>query len=91
MSTVQISAHISPTTKQELERYADAHGLKKGFVIEDALLHHFQALRELPEDVVVPVRLVVTPDSLGRVVERVQRPRKPTAAMRRLMRGAGQG
>lgn len=91
MSTVQISAHISPTTKQELERYADAHGLKKGFVIEDALLHHFQALRELPEDVVVPVRLVVTPESFSRVGERVQRPRRPTAAMRRLMRGSEQG
>lgn len=91
MSTVQISAHVSPTTKRELERYADAHGLKKGFVIEDALLHHFQALRELPEDVVVPVRLVVTPESFAQVVERVKRPRRPTAAMRRLMRGTGQG
>ena len=91
MTTVQISAHISPTTKQELERYADAHGLKKGFVIEDALLHHFQALRELPEDVVVPVRLVVTPESFAQVVERAQRPRRPTAAMRRLMRSTGQG
>lgn len=90
MSTVQISAHISPTTKQELERYADAHGLKKGFVIEDALLHHLQALRELPEDVVVPVRLVVTTASFAQVVERTQRPRKPTAAMRRLIRGTGQ-
>jgi uncharacterized protein (DUF1778 family) len=91
LPTVQISAHISPTTKQELERYADAHGLKKGFVIEDALLHHLQALRELPEDVVVPVRLVVTPESFAEVVDRVQRPRKPTAAMRRLMKGTGQG
>ncbi len=90
MSTVQISAHISPTTKQELERYADAHGLKKGFVIEDALLHHLQALRELPEDVVVPVRLVLTTASFAQVVERTQRPRKPTAAMRRLIRGTGQ-
>jgi uncharacterized protein (DUF1778 family) len=91
LPTVQISAHISPTTKQALERYADAHGLKKGFVIEDALLHHLQALRELPEDVVVPVRLVVTPESFAEVVDRVQRPRKPTAAMRRLMKGTGQG
>jgi uncharacterized protein (DUF1778 family) len=91
LSTVQISAHISPTTKQELERYADAHGLKKGFVIEDALLHHFQALRELPEDVVVPVRLVVSPDSFAHIVERAQKPRRPTAAMRRLMKGPGQG
>jgi hypothetical protein len=91
VSTVQISAHISTTTKEELERYADAHGLKKGFVIEDALLHHFQALRELPEDVVVPVRLAVTPDSFARVALRLKRPRKPSAAMSRLMKGSARG
>ncbi len=91
MSTLQISAHISPTTKRELERYAESRGLKKGYVIEDALLHHFQALRQLPEDVVVPVRLVVTPESFEKVAERVQRPRKPTAAMRRLMKGRSKG
>jgi hypothetical protein len=91
LPTVQISAHISTTTKRELERYADAHGLKKGFVIEEALLHHFQALRELPEDVVVPVRLSVTLDSFRRVADGVERPRRPTTAMRRLMRGTSRG
>lgn len=91
MSTVQISAHISSTTKIELERYADAHGLKKGYVIEDALLHHLQALRQLPEEVVVPARLVVTPASFERVAGRVLRPRKPTAAMRRLMKAPSKG
>ena len=87
MSTVQISAHISPTTKHELERFADSRGLKKGYVIEEALLHHLQALREIPDDVVVPVRLVVSPAAFTQVAERVQRPRRPTAAMRRLMKG----
>ena len=85
MSTVQISAHISKATKHELERFADARGLKKGYVIEDALLHHLQALREIPDDLVVPVRLVVSPESFALVSERVRRPRRPTAAMRRLM------
>lgn len=88
MSTVQISAHISRATKRELERFADARGLKKGHVIEDALLHHLQALRDLPEDVVVPARLVVTRKSFARVMERMRRPRRPTAAMRALMKEA---
>lgn len=89
MSTVQISAHISRTTKRELERFADARGLKKGHVLEDALLHHLQALREIPEDVVVPVRLLVSPESLIRVAGRVERPRRPTPAMKELMKGSG--
>ncbi len=88
MSTVQISAHISPTTKDELERFADARGLKKGYVIEDALLHHLQALREIPADVVVPVRLVLTSASFSKAAERVLHPRRPTAAMRRLMKAS---
>ena len=91
MSTVQISAHISPATKRQLERFADARGLKKGYVIEEALLHHLQALREIPDDVVVPVRLVVSPASFSEVVERVRQPRRPTAAMRRLMKDPAEG
>ena len=91
MSTVQISAHISQTTKNELERFPEARGLKKGFVIEDAILHHLQALREVPEDVIVPVRLVVSPASLAKVVERIERPRRPSAAMRKLMKGSSRG
>ena len=90
MSTIQISAHISPTTKDELELFADARGLKKGYVIEDALLHHLQALREIPDDVVVPVRLLVSSASFSQVAERVRRPRKPTAAMRRLMKDSSE-
>ena len=90
MSTIQISAHISPTTKEELERFADARGLKKGYVIEDALLHHLQALREIPDDVVVPVRLLLSAASFSQVAGCVRRPRKPTAAMRRLMRDSSE-
>lgn len=36
----QISANVSPETRDLLERYVRARGLKKGFVIEQALLHH---------------------------------------------------
>ncbi len=91
MSTVQISAHVSEATKDALERFAEARGLKKGFVIEDAILHHLQALREVPEDLLVPVRLVVSEASLARIVERVEHPRRPTPAMRKLMKGSSRG
>ena len=87
MSSVQVSAFISESTKEALERYAEAHGLKKGHVIEEALLHHLQALRELPEEVMVPARLVISTRSMEQVAERIVRPRKPSAAMRALMKG----
>jgi len=80
----QISAFISDSTKQALEEYADAHGVKKGYLIEAALLHHFQALRELPLDVIIPARLVVTHDSGQAVLKQIERPQRPTQAMREL-------
>ncbi|MEM1008529.1 MAG: hypothetical protein AAGJ35_05945, partial [Myxococcota bacterium] len=66
------------------EQYVEAHGLKKGQLIEMALLHHLQALSELPADVVIPPRIVVTPKSFEQIMERVEHPKGPTAAMRAL-------
>lgn len=82
----QISAHISTDTSSELDRYVDANGLKKAFVIEQALRHHLRALRELPAEVIVPVEVRVTADAAERLADRMRKPRKPTAAMRALFR-----
>lgn len=80
----QVSAFISDSTKDALERYAEAHGLKKAYLIEEALLHHLQALRELPLDVIIPARLVLTEQSGIEVLDKVAKPRRPTKAMREL-------
>ncbi len=80
----QVSAFISDSTKDALERYAEAHGLKKAYLIEEALLHHLQALRELPLDVIIPARLVVSQESGLEILGRVTKPRRPTKAMRAL-------
>ncbi len=87
MAETQISAYISRTTKQQIEQYADAHGIKKGYLVEEAILHHLQALRELPADIVIPPRLVVTRESFDKVVELIKKPRRPTKALRDLMAG----
>jgi hypothetical protein len=81
---VQISGYVSATTKRLFDRYVEEHGLKKGYLLEEALLHHLQALHELPVDVVIPTRLVVSAASWKKIASRVKRPRKPTAAMKRL-------
>ena len=86
MPEIQISAYISDKTKKLVEDYAEAHGVKKGFLIEEALLHHLQALRELPADVIIPPRLVVTEKTGKQLLARVRRPRRPTKAMRELFR-----
>jgi uncharacterized protein (DUF1778 family) len=85
MADTQISAHISQETKQLIERYADAHGMKKGALVEQALLHHLQALRELPADLIVPPRLELSEASFARAAGLIAKPRKPTKALRALM------
>jgi hypothetical protein len=85
MNETQISAYISEATKLQVERYAKAHGLKEGHLVEEALLHHLQALRELPADIIIPPRLVVTPESFEKVAALVKKPRKPSKALRDLM------
>lgn len=80
---------ISEATKQKLERYAEAHGLKKGRLVEEALLYHLQALHELPADIVIPPRLTLTATSFDEVAQAVDEPREPTQALRDLMAGKG--
>lgn len=84
---VQISAFISAATKDLLEKHARATGLKKGHVVEMALLHHLQALQGIPADLIIPPRLVVSANEGRKLLRRLERPGRPTRSMRELMRG----
>lgn len=81
----QISAFVSRTTKERLDRHVRATGAKKGYLVEQALQHHLQALQELPADIVVHPRLVVGRKSGEAILKEVVRG-KPTSALRKLMR-----
>lgn len=81
----QISALVSRATSELLERHVRATGVKKGHLVEQALRHHLQALQELPADVVVHPRLVVTRKS-GQAIVRQMNTGKPTRALRDLLR-----
>jgi hypothetical protein len=83
----QISALVSRTTREMLERRVRAAGVKKGRLVEQALQHYLVALEQLPADVLVQPRLVVTRKSGEAILEKI-RTAKPTKALRRLMRDA---
>jgi uncharacterized protein (DUF1778 family) len=85
----QISATISAATKEKLDRFTEHHGLKKNFVVEQALLYFMEARRELPEEALIPARLVLDDKAFDRVVELMEHPPAPTKALRELMRGQG--
>lgn len=81
----QISALVSLTTRELLERHVRATGVKKGHLVEQALRHHLQALQELPADIIVHPKLVITRKSGEAVLKQVEKG-KPTQALRDLMR-----
>ena len=83
----QISATVSAATKEKLDRFTESHGLKKNFVVEQALLYFMEARRELPDEALIPTRLVLDGDTFERVVKLLEEPPAPTAALRGLMRG----
>jgi len=85
----QISAHVSDETRAQIAAFVRRSGITKARLIEDALQHHLLALRELPEDIVVPGRLVVTEGCLENIVEALEGDTPPTPALRELMAGNG--
>jgi uncharacterized protein (DUF1778 family) len=83
----QISAHVSEETRALLDETTEARGLKKGHVIEEALVQYLHALRELPADVFVPSRVVLTEASGHEVLASLSQLQSATRALRALMAG----
>ena len=81
----QISAFVSSDTKDQIERYTRSTGVKKNYLVEEALRHHLMALRELPTDIVVHPRIVISVASGKEVTKRLSGSPKPTAKLRALM------
>jgi len=85
----QISATISAATKERLDRFSESHGLKKNFVVEQALLFFMEARRELPDEAFVPARIVLDEKGFDRVIAMLAEPPAPTPDLRELMRARG--
>ena len=85
----QISALVSATTRDLLERHVRATGVKKGHLVEQALRHHLQALHELPADAILHPKIVVSAASGEALARRMASRRRPTKELRKLMTGDG--
>ncbi len=83
----QISATISSATKAELDRFTESRGLKKNHVVEQALLFFMQARRELPDEALIPVRIVLDDDAFDQAAALAEQAPPPPSALRELMGG----
>ena len=82
----QISASISASTKKLLDRFTVNRGLRKNFVVEQALLYFMAARSELPDEAFIPARIVLEDAAFDELVKVIENPGSPTEAMRELMR-----
>lgn len=86
-SSTQISAIISAETRELLERYVAAHGVKKSHLIETAVLHHLSALDSIPADLIIPPVIQVSRSTGNTILDRIENPKPATDAMRALFDG----
>jgi hypothetical protein len=83
----QISATVSAATRNQLDRFTERYGLRKNFVVEQALLYYMEAREELPDEALTSAQLVLEPFAFDTLVDLIASPAGPTAALRELMHG----
>jgi len=81
----QISAQISETTRELMDKHVRRTGVKKGHLVEQALLHHLQALDEIPAEYIIHPRVIVSRKTGEEMLRKAEKP-NPTRALRKLMR-----
>lgn len=84
--STQISATVSADTKKLLDAYTRKRGIKKSFVIEEALRRHLLAVAETPEEYLASPVVRVTPESMRQLADLLADPAEPTRALRDLLR-----
>lgn len=83
----QISARIPGDLKSQFDALVERKGLRKEFVVEEALRFHLRALEEIPAEYIMPTRLVLDAKSSQRVVEALTTPPEASEALAALVRG----
>ncbi|MGB0679586.1 MAG: hypothetical protein ACPGUV_07995 [Polyangiales bacterium] len=84
----QVSATIAASTKVCLDRFSEEFGLRKNYIVEQALLYFIQSRRFLPDEAFTPTRIVLSDAAFVRLVDTLQDDVVATDALRELMRGA---
>jgi len=82
----QISATVSKETKKLLDDYARRRGVKKSFIIEEALRRHLADAGPIPEEFLVSPVVRLSAESIQTLAELLESPPPPTKAMRTLLR-----
>ena len=67
--SVQISAYIQDDVKVKMEQYTSMNGIKKAFLIENAIEHYLQAMHEIPNGIIVPSSISVDTNTFENIMD----------------------
>jgi len=82
---MQLAVELPDRTNALIESYSRKMGLDKNAFIEEALLSHLQALRELPTDFIIPNRIILSEEGMRQVLDLLENPPEPTEALKQLI------
>lgn len=83
----QISAHIAPDTRRLLDAWRERSGLSLRHIVESALHQYLAAVAEVPPDMIIPTRLVVTRASFDAAMSSGEG--EPSQALEEMLDGTG--
>ncbi|CAN2041389.1 Ribbon-helix-helix protein CopG domain-containing protein [Candidatus Magnetomoraceae bacterium gMMP-15] len=86
MQSANISANISFETFKLMEHYVHQKGIQTSILLENAILHYLQAIDYLPEDIIIPPKIIVSKTCGENLLKCIENPSKPTKAMKALFK-----
>ena len=81
--SVQISAYIEDDIKLRMEDYSSKTGIKKGFIIQNALNYYLNAVNDIPINQIVPTDVILSQDEFKRL-EQLDK-KEPTDELKELL------
>jgi uncharacterized protein (DUF1778 family) len=84
-SEMQLAIELPDRTNTMIESYSQKIGIEKNYFIEEALLRHLQALRELPTDIIISSRIMLSGEGMNQVFDLLENPPEPTEDLKKLM------
>jgi len=76
---------LSTSTKERLDLFTERLGMKKNFVVEQAILFFMQSRCELPDEAFIPTRIVLGDEGFEEFVQMIESDDQPTQALVELM------
>ena len=81
--SVQISAYIKDDIKQRMEDYSSKTGIKKGFIIQNALSYYLNVVNDIPANQIVPTDIVLSQNEFERLEQ--MHDKEPTKELKELL------